>query len=265
MKLLPKTIRDYQLILNYAFSSAIYRITKNNITVEESTNSSSVSTLCINKVNTSTTLEDIEEAFIYKDIPIKNLKRCTRADGTAMTLVMFDLLSLEDKSELLKNGILINNQVKAVRDYINREKLIYKCFTCNKIGYLTKNCKLKDKLCPKCNSKNCSGNCPTAIWKCTNCNSNHSAAYRRCPAVKSAIIKSMDRRQNLSYAQAVCTRTAKEEIEAFKANIIIKVHNLTRIVSTAFWEINKNNFDTMDQLGHKVAQIIKQSVSSFKN
>ena len=53
--------------------------------MEESTNSFSNSTLCINKVNTAITLVDIEEAFIYRDIPIKNLKRCTRADGTAMT------------------------------------------------------------------------------------------------------------------------------------------------------------------------------------
>ena len=110
--------------------------------MEESTNSFSNSTLCINKVNTGITLEDIEEAFIYRDIPIKNLKRCTRADGTAMTLIIFELVSLEDKSKLLKNRISINNQNKAVRDCINREKLIYKCFTCNKIGHLTKNCKL---------------------------------------------------------------------------------------------------------------------------
>ena len=96
IKLLPKTVHDYRLISNNAFSSAIYRLTKNNITVEESTNSFSSSTLCINKVNTTITLEDIEEAFIYKDIPIKNLKRCTRADGTAMTLAMFELASLED-------------------------------------------------------------------------------------------------------------------------------------------------------------------------
>ena len=52
----------------------------------------------------------------------------------------------------------------------------------------------------------------------------------------------MDRRQNLSYAQAVCRRTAKEEIEALKANIIINVHNLSRIITTVLWEINKNNF-----------------------
>ena len=160
IKLLPKTVRDYQLVSNYAISCAIYRLSKNKITMEESTNTFSNSTLCIHKINTTKTLEDIEEAFIYENIPIKNLKRSTRADGAAMTLVTFNLVSLEDKSKLLKNGILINNQNKAVTDYINWDKLIYKCFTCNKMGHLTKNCKLKDKLCPKCNNKNCSENCP---------------------------------------------------------------------------------------------------------
>ena len=87
--------------------------------MEESTNIFSSGELCINKVNTAITLEDTEETFIYKDIPIKNLKRCTRADDTAMTLVMFKLLSLEDKSKLLKNEISINNQSKAVKDHIN--------------------------------------------------------------------------------------------------------------------------------------------------
>ena len=75
----------------------------------------------------------------------------------------------------------------------------------------------------------------------------------------------MDRRQNLSYPQAVCRRTAKEEIEAFTANVIINVHNLSRIITTVLWEINKIDFDTIDQLGHKVAQMIKQSVNSFKD
>ena len=75
----------------------------------------------------------------------------------------------------------------------------------------------------------------------------------------------MDRRQNFSYAQAVCRRTAKEEIEAFKANVIINIHHLTRIITMVLWEINKDDFNTIDQLGYKVAQIIKQSVNSSKD
>ena len=75
IKLLTKTVHDYRLISNYAFTSAIYRLTKNNITVEEFTNNFSSAALCINKVNTALTLEDIEVAFIDKDIPTKKLKK----------------------------------------------------------------------------------------------------------------------------------------------------------------------------------------------
>ena len=38
IKIIPKTISDYRLAINYAFSSAFYRLTKKHITVEESTN-----------------------------------------------------------------------------------------------------------------------------------------------------------------------------------------------------------------------------------
>ena len=75
MKLLPKTTNDYQLINHYAFSCAIYRLTNKHITTEESTNTFHNSTFCINKVSITTTLEDIEEAFIYRNVPIKNLHK----------------------------------------------------------------------------------------------------------------------------------------------------------------------------------------------
>ena len=96
IKLLPKTTKDYQLINHYAFSSAIYRLTNKHITIEESTNNFHNTTLCINKVSIGTTLEDIEEAFIYRDIPIKNLKRCTKADGSSMTVITFNLVNNSD-------------------------------------------------------------------------------------------------------------------------------------------------------------------------
>ena len=63
----------------------------------------------------------------------------------------------------------------------------------------------------------------------------------------------------------MCRRTAKEEIEAFKATVIINLHHLSRIITTVLWEITINDFDTIDQLGHKVAQMIKQSVNSSKD
>ena len=37
------------------------------------------------------------------------------------------------------------------------------------------------------------------------------------------------------------------------------------IITTVLWEINDDDFDTIDQLGHKVSQVIKQSVNSSKD
>ena len=129
-----------------------------------------------------------------------------------------------------------------------------------KIVAWPKTAKLKDKLCPKCNNTSCSGTCPKAIG--TNYNGNHSAAYRGCPSIKAAISKSLDRRQNLSYAQAVCRKTVKEKIEAFKANVFINTNHLTRIITKFLWEINKDDFNTIDQLGSKISKIVKETVNS---
>ena len=98
--------------------------------------------------------------------------------------------------------------------------------------------------------------------KCTNSNGNHSAAYRGCSSIKATISKSMERRQNLSYAQAVCRRTVKEEIEAIKANVLIKINHLTRIKTNVLWEINKDDFNTIEQLRSKIATIVKETVNS---
>lgn len=48
----------------------------------------------------------------------------------------FSLISSSDRTKLLKSGL--NNQRKAVEYYINRGKLVYKCFTCNQIDHLNK-------------------------------------------------------------------------------------------------------------------------------
>ena len=173
-----------------------------------------------------------------------------------MTLITFSLVNSSDRAELLKSGLVINNQRKTVRDYINPDRLIHKCFICNKVGHLTKNCKAKVKFCPKCNTPNCVGNCPKSSWKCTNCGGNHSAAYKECPSFKTALAKSLDKHQNLYYAQAVCRRTAKEEIEAFKANIIVNINQLIKIITTVLWEIT-GGFSCRDHFEGRMAGIMR--------
>ena len=102
-KILPKTTSDYLLMNNFAFSNAFYRITKEHITTKKSTHSFSNSIPCLNKINTSTSLEDIEGAFIYRDIPIKNRKRNAKANGLPRTLMTFSLVRSSDRTELLKS------------------------------------------------------------------------------------------------------------------------------------------------------------------
>ena len=43
-----------------------------------------------------------------------------------MTLVTFSLVNNSDRYELVKSGLVINNEKEAVRDYINRDTLINK-------------------------------------------------------------------------------------------------------------------------------------------
>ena len=99
----PKTTSAFLLINEYTFSSALYRLTKKHITVyhKKSTNTFSNSTLGL---STITTLEDIKEVFICRYVPTKILKRYTKVDGTAVTLVTFSVVNSSDRIDLLKGG-----------------------------------------------------------------------------------------------------------------------------------------------------------------
>ena len=77
-------------------------LTKSLKTVEESALSFSNYIICLNKISLSTTLGDIKLYTIYsfmlihKDIPIRNLKRNTKADGSSIILVTFSLVKNSD-------------------------------------------------------------------------------------------------------------------------------------------------------------------------
>ena len=58
----------------------------------------------------------------------------------------------------------------------------------------------------------------------------------------------------------MCRRTAKEEIEAFKANVLININHLRRIITKALWEINKDDLNTTEQFGSEIATIVKERI-----
>ena len=44
-------------------------------------------------------------------------------------------------------------------------------------------------------------------------------------------------------------------MEAFKANVITNINQLTKIITIVLWEVNRDDFDIIDQLNYKVAQL----------
>ena len=70
----------------------------------------------------------------------------------------------------------------------------------------------------------------------------------------------MGRQQNISYALSVYSRAAKEEIETFKANVINNTQKLVKIITTVIWKINSNEFDYIDQIANRIAEIVRQTV-----
>ena len=56
-------------------------------------------------------------------------------------MVLFKLKNKSEEQHAKRFGIKIDNQVKNIRDYVNKEKLILRCFKCNKFGHLSSSCR----------------------------------------------------------------------------------------------------------------------------
>ena len=121
---------------------------------------------------------------------IQKTYRLVRKNGNPTTFILFKLKNEGEEQHALelnntRFGIKIDNKIKNIREYVNKEKLIIRCFKCNKFGHLSNSCKNNNNLCPRCgsNKQNCKGNCPKQHWKRVNCLGNHSAAWERCKKI----------------------------------------------------------------------------------
>ena len=66
-----------------------------------------------------------------------------RKNGEPTILILFKLKNESEGQYTKRYGIKSENNVKNVRVYLNKEKLIIRCFNCNKFGDLTNSCKNK--------------------------------------------------------------------------------------------------------------------------
>ena len=142
--------------------------------------------LCVNKIRENMEIETVKNTIINCGLHSESVHRLVRKNGNPTTLVLFKFKNKSEEQHAKRFGIKIDNKVKNIREYVNKEKLIIRCFKCNKFGHLSNSCRNNNSLCPRCgwNKLKCKGNCPKQHWKCVNCSGNHSAAWEGCKKYK---------------------------------------------------------------------------------
>ena len=142
--------------------------------------------LCVNKIPENMEIEVYMEIIVTCGLHPENIHRFVRKNGNPKTLVLFKFKNEGEEQHAKRYGIKIDNKIKKLREYVNKEELIIKCFKCNKFGYLSNSCKNNNILCPICvsNKQKCKGNYPKQHQKWINCLGNHSAAWEGCKKYK---------------------------------------------------------------------------------
>ena len=161
--------------------------------------------LCVNKIPENMEVEAVKNIITNCGLHPENIHRLVRKNGNPTTLILFKLKNEGEEQRAKRYGIKIDNEVKNIREYVNKEKLIIRCFKCNKFGHLSNSCKNSNSLCPRCGSdkQKCKGNCPKQQWKCVNCLGNHSAAWEGCKKYKEKLREVTQTINVKSYAEVV--------------------------------------------------------------
>ena len=139
--------------------------------------------LCINKAPLNLELKDIKNKIeISSDTNIEALHRKVKGPFNT-TLILFKTKNINTDNKLLNTVIHFNDTNKGtIRKYINTGQT--RCTQCQQIGHLKKTCK-NPAACVLCGGNTCpSGHCKNDTRKCVNCEQDHAASYKNCPAIK---------------------------------------------------------------------------------
>ena len=144
-------------------------------------------TLSINKFAIEDDPNDIIDALNKSNIEFDCFRRHYNQRGQPTTLICFKVNNKISTENLLQNGIILNNEKKIIRKFIDKDKLVSRCTKCQKFGHIYTKCLAKQYTCARCGGNNCPKICQKEIKKCANCNGDHSAAYKGCSMYKTAL------------------------------------------------------------------------------
>jgi hypothetical protein len=119
-----------------------------------------------------------------------------------------------------------------------------RCFKCQHFGHISTSCRSKIS-CPRCSLPHEYKDCPTLLsnhneqeieinLKCPNCNDNHSAGFRGCPAfIKAKEIASIRATSSMSYSEALKAYSDKQTMNTNFTEVpnLIQIQQQNRIVS----------------------------------
>ena len=106
--------------------------------------------LCINKIPDNMEIETVKNIIMNCGLHPENVHRLARKNGNLTTSVLFELKNEGEEQHAKRFGIKIDNKIKNIREYVNKEKLIIRCFNYSKFGHLSDSCKNNNSLCPRC-------------------------------------------------------------------------------------------------------------------
>ena len=111
---------------------------------------------CISKVK-PVEVEGLRNRFVRDyHFEMENFKCLVKKNRCETTLITFQLTSDEQIRQAKHYGLIFDGIVYDIREYVDCEKKILKCFKWNKFGHFANSCKQQER-CPRCNNlkKNC--------------------------------------------------------------------------------------------------------------
>ena len=183
IKITPKSIRDYEILRQPWKTHEVYGMFSPKLPSSKTVDQ----VVLILGLNSLITEREIKESLNDANIFPKGEGGIHRfhSDGPSPPVKLI-LDSKLDKDRLLKDKFHIYHQVFKVVDF--EEAMALQCFRCQGFHHQVRGCSSRQH-CNRCGGDHKHDSCTVKKEEacCCNCNGNHAASYRGCPAYKKAV------------------------------------------------------------------------------